>query len=101
MHEAARQLEALLGEVRPTRPGVLAVLEGDGQLIITETFTRPFATSHVEELAMLVRHDDDTWTLQVRSPDGAWETFFDVAEHQPLGFILSELRDDPSGFFWG
>ena len=101
MHEAARQLEALLGEVQPTRPGVLEVLEGDGCLIITETFARPFTTTHVEELAMLLHHDDDTWTLHVRSPDGEWEPFLDVAEHQPLDVILSELRDDPSGYFWG
>ncbi len=101
MHEAVAQLEALLGEVRPTRAGVLAVLEGDGQLIITETFARPFATTHVEELAMLEHHDDDTWTMHVRSPEGVWERFFDVAEHQSLDVILGELRDDPSGYFWG
>lgn len=101
MHEAAHQLEALLGEVRPTRAGILTVLQGDRQLIITETFARPFATTHVEDLAMLEHHDDDTWTLHVRSPDGARETFLDVAEHQPLDVILSELRDDPSGYFWG
>ncbi len=101
MHEAARQLQALLGEVRPTRPGVLGVLEGDGCLIVTETFARPFATTHIEELAMLVRHDDDTWTLHVRAPDGEWEIFLDVAEYQSLEVILNELREDPSGYFWG
>ena len=101
MHEAARQLEALLGEVQPTRPGVLEVHEGDCQLIITETFARPLTTTHVEELAMLLHHDDDTWTLHVRSPNGEWEPFLDVAERQPLDVILSKLRDDPSGYFWG
>ena len=100
MHEAA-QLEALLGEVRPTRGGVLAVLGGGDRLIIIETFARPFAVTQVEELAMLEHHDDDTWTLHVRSPEGEWEVFFDVAEHQPFDVILSELHDDPSGYFWG
>ncbi|HUX03988.1 MAG TPA: DUF3024 domain-containing protein [Acidimicrobiales bacterium] len=50
---------------------------------------------------MLEHHDDDTWTLHVRSPEGEWEVFFDVAEHRPFDVILSELRDDPSGYFWG
>ncbi len=50
---------------------------------------------------MLVRHDDDTWTLHVRAPDGEWEIFLDVAEYQSLEVILNELREDPSGYFWG
>ena len=101
MDEAARQLRALLAEVRPTRPGVLEVTESNNQLIITETFARPFATTQIEELAMLERHDDGTWTLHARAPNGEWEMFLDVAEHQSLEVILTELRDDPSGYFWG
>jgi len=101
VHEAASQLEALLDEVTVSRSGVLAVVERADRLIITETFARPFSTTQVEELAMLEHHDDETWTLHVRSPEGEWEVFFDVAEHQPFDVILHELRDDPSGFFWG
>ena len=100
MHEVAR-LEALLGGVRPTRGGVLAVLGENDRLIITETFARPFTVTQVEEIALLEHHGDDTWTLHVHSPEGEWEVFFDVAEHQPFDVILSELHDDPSGYFWG
>lgn len=101
MREAADQLRDLLERVIVTRPGVLAVVELEDRLIITERFERPFATTTVNELAMLERHEDDTWTLHVRSPDDEWENFFDVAPRQPLDVILAELRDDPSGYFWG
>jgi hypothetical protein len=101
VHEAAIQLEAVLREIHPSRPGVLSVLEAGDLLVITETFERPFARTQVEELAQLEHHDDDTWTLHVRSPEGEWEVFFDIAEHQPFDVILSELRDDSSGYFWG
>jgi hypothetical protein len=77
------------------------VVERDDQLIITETFTRLFATTQVEELAMLEHHADETWALHVRASDGEWEMYFDAPGHQPLGAILAELRHDPSGYFWG
>ena len=97
MDDAARQVRELIDRVGPHHYDVIPV--GD-DLVIVEFATVLGMPSDVE-LAKLENHGDGTWTLHVRSPDDEWEIFFDVPARQPIEVILAELRDDPSGYFWG
>jgi len=52
-------------------------------------------------LAQLRLEDDGSWTMYATDDDDQWEPFFDVADHQPLEVLLTELTEDPSSYFWG
>ncbi len=97
MNEAAQKIRELITQVGPHHYDVIPV---DEDIVIIE-FVDVLGLPNGIELAKLERHDDDTWTLHVQSPDEEWEVFLDVPARQPLEVILAELRDDPSGYFWG
>jgi hypothetical protein len=93
----ARQVRELIDRVGPHYYDVIPV--GDDLVIIE--FTTVLGLPSDGELAKLENHGDGSWTLHVRSSDDEREAFFVVPARQPLEVILPELRDDPSGYFWG